>query len=128
MRSSAIRRSSATRKCAAKWATTTSTTLRKCYEGRVPGGADLVTYWFEKARAQIEAGQRTARRDWSPPTRYAAAPTGTVLDRIVGTTRIFEAWSDEEWINEGAAVRVSLVCIWQWRSARLDDAVTAESW
>ena len=30
--------------------------LRKCYEGRVPGGADLVTYWFEKARAQIEAG------------------------------------------------------------------------
>ena len=31
-------------------------TLRKRYEGRVPGGADLVTYWFEKARAQIEAG------------------------------------------------------------------------
>lgn len=24
--------------------------LRKCYAGRVPGGADLVTYWFEKAR------------------------------------------------------------------------------
>ncbi len=32
-------------------------TLRKIYEGRVPGGADLVTYWFEKARAQIEAGK-----------------------------------------------------------------------
>jgi len=25
--------------------------LRKRYDGRVPGGADLVTYWFEKARA-----------------------------------------------------------------------------
>ena len=25
--------------------------LRTCYDGRVPGGADLVTYWFEKARA-----------------------------------------------------------------------------
>ena len=24
--------------------------------------------------------------------------------------RIFNAWSDEPWINEGAAVRVSLVC------------------
>ena len=30
--------------------------LRDRYEGRVPAGADLVTYWFEKARAQIEAG------------------------------------------------------------------------
>ena len=28
--------------------------LRKVYEGRVPGGADLVTYWFEKARTAIE--------------------------------------------------------------------------
>ncbi|MEN9468057.1 MAG: hypothetical protein RL081_2058, partial [Pseudomonadota bacterium] len=27
-----------------------TTTLRKLYEGRVPGGADLVCYWFEKAR------------------------------------------------------------------------------
>ena len=34
--------------------------LRKLYEGRVPGGADLVCYWFEKARAKIEAGK--ARR------------------------------------------------------------------
>ncbi len=31
--------------------------LRSLYQGRVPGGADLVTYWFEKARAQIEAGK-----------------------------------------------------------------------
>jgi hypothetical protein len=31
-----------------------------------------------------------------------------VLERIVDTTRIFEAWSDEEWVNDGAAVRVSL--------------------
>ena len=31
--------------------------LRSLYQGRVPGGADLVTYWFEKARAQIAAGK-----------------------------------------------------------------------
>ncbi len=33
-----------------------------------------------------------------------------VLDRVVEESRIFEAWSDEPWIVEGAAVRVSLVC------------------
>ncbi len=33
-----------------------------------------------------------------------------MLARICDTSKIFNAWSDEEWINEGAAVRVSLVC------------------
>lgn len=33
-----------------------------------------------------------------------------VLDRIDQTGSIFEAWQDEPWINDGAAVRVSLVC------------------
>jgi type II restriction/modification system DNA methylase subunit YeeA len=31
--------------------------LRQLYSGRVPGGADLVTFWHERARAQIEAGK-----------------------------------------------------------------------
>ena len=34
-----------------------ATALRIKYNGRVSGGADFVTYWFEKARAQIEAGK-----------------------------------------------------------------------
>ena len=29
---------------------------------------------------------------------------------MVGDIRIFDAWDDEEWTIEGAAVRVSLVC------------------
>jgi type II restriction/modification system DNA methylase subunit YeeA len=85
------------------------TVLRKCYGGRVPGGADLVTYWFEKARAQIEAGIcRAAGLVTTNSIRGGA--NRKVLDRIVGSGRIFEAWSDEDWINDGAAVRVSLVC------------------
>ena len=32
-----------------------------------------------------------------------------VLDAIAKTTRIYEAWSDEGWVNNGVAVRVSLV-------------------
>lgn len=33
-----------------------TTALRRTYDGRVPGGADLVCYWFEKAWAQMSAG------------------------------------------------------------------------
>ena len=83
-------------------------TLRKTYDGRVPGGADLVTYWFEKARAQIEAGKLQGAGLVATNSIRGGA-NRKVLERIVGTTRIFEAWSDEEWVNDGAAVRVSLV-------------------
>ncbi|MGE4449146.1 MAG: class I SAM-dependent DNA methyltransferase, partial [Azospira sp.] len=82
--------------------------LRGCYAGRVPGGADLVTYWFEKARAQIEAGKLKAAGLVATNSIRGGA-NRKVLERICETTRIFEAWSDEEWVNEGAAVRVSLV-------------------
>ncbi len=176
--------------------------LRLCFEGRVPGGADLVTYWFEKARAQIEAGQcqraglvatQSIRKGSnqqvlariiidtppkSPDTsdhhefnhlrhpgtdRHAEEsghsagtsggggasdrqssgsardgrdfrePSGTDQSRFIAhqmddgrgdcrngdsspltshqhLIKIFNAWSDEPWINDGAAVRVSLVC------------------
>ncbi|MBZ0132736.1 MAG: class I SAM-dependent DNA methyltransferase [Rhodocyclaceae bacterium] len=83
--------------------------LRKCYEGRVPGGADLVTYWFEKARAQIEAGKCEAAGLVATNSIRGGA-NRKVLERIVSSGRLFEAWSDEPWINEGASVRVSLVC------------------
>jgi hypothetical protein len=48
-------------------------TLRKVYEGRVPGGADLVCYWFEKARKAIETNGLGARRGWLPPTPFVVA-------------------------------------------------------
>ncbi|PKO86353.1 MAG: class I SAM-dependent DNA methyltransferase [Betaproteobacteria bacterium HGW-Betaproteobacteria-12] len=83
-------------------------TLRQTYDGRVPGGADLVTYWFEKARAQIAAGKLQAAGLVSTNSIRGGA-NRKVLERIVETTRIFEAWSDEEWVNNGAAVRVSLL-------------------
>ena len=40
-----------------------------------------------------------------------------MLERINETGRIFHAWSDEPWVNEGAAVRVSLVCFSQCEEA-----------
>lgn len=83
--------------------------LRKVYDGRVPGGADLVTYWFEKARAQIEAG-KCQRAGLVATQSIRKGANQKVLARICDVTRFFNVWSDEEWINEGAAVRVSLVC------------------
>jgi len=103
--------------------------LRKCYQGRLPGGADLVTYWFEKTRAQIERSScQFAGLVATNSIRGGA--NQQVLTRICNTTRIFNAWSDEDWINEGAAVRVSLVCFGDVAGAVLDgkivDAIHAD--
>jgi len=82
--------------------------LRSCYKGRVPGGADLVTYWFEKARSQLELGK--ARHAGLVATNSIRQKRNRpVLERICKTGRIFNARSDEAWVNEGAAVRVSLI-------------------
>ena len=83
--------------------------LRAAYKGRVPGGADLVCYWFEKARARIETGH-TRCAGLVATNSIRGGANRKVLARISSQTPIFEAWSDEPWIVDGAAVRVSLVC------------------
>ncbi len=83
-------------------------TLFKLYEVRVPASSDLVCYWFEKARAQIEQGK--AKRAGFIATQAIRSPLNRhVLDRIKETGNIFLAWSDKEWVLDGAAVRVSIV-------------------
>ncbi|MDP1680825.1 MAG: hypothetical protein Q8L39_03505 [Burkholderiales bacterium] len=93
--------------------------LNRVYKDRVPGGADLVTYWFEKARAQLEAG-KAQRAGLVATQAIRAGSNRKVLERIVATAPIFEAWSDEPWINNGAAVRVSLVCFGDSKGTMLD--------
>ena len=89
--------------------------LRSTYTKRVPAGADLVCYWFEKAGRQIASGKaarvglvatNSIRGGWNLPA----------LQSATDGHRIFEAWGDEPWVNDGAAVRVSLICF-----ARCDD-------
>nr|MDP2191598.1 hypothetical protein [Rhodoferax sp.] len=179
--------------------------LDSVFTGRVPGGADLVCYWFDKARVQMQSGQLQAAglvatqairaganrtvlerllhisnsehnpdhgnsnirhaatgraiahsghstgtgrgrgaRDRQEPgqprdqgpfrqqtgefTRSTAhRPDGIEVDDGLDDRRgdvtgaqdllltvpplsIFNAWADEPWVNNGAAVRVSLVC------------------
>ena len=82
--------------------------LNSVYDQYVPGGADLVCYWFHKSRKQVAAGQLKAA-GLVATQAIRAGSNRKVLDAIVAEMRIFEAWSDEAWINDGAAVRVSLV-------------------
>lgn len=82
--------------------------IRQLYLGRLPGFTDLVCYWFENARSMIEAG--SVKRAGLVATNSIRKNTNLpVLKRIVATTRIFDAWSEEEWTVEGAAVDVSLI-------------------
>lgn len=82
-------------------------TLCKLYEGRVPGGADLVTYWFERARAQIAAG-RAKRAGLLSTNSIREGANREVLKRIKTSGDIFMAWSNRAWVLDGAAVRVSM--------------------
>lgn len=93
--------------------------LDSVFTGRVPGGADLVCYWFAKALKEIHHhGLGAAGLVATNSIRGGA--NRKVLEAIVAQSRVFEAWSDEPWINEGAAVRVSLVCFGHGDGARLN--------
>ena len=82
--------------------------LRAAYAGRLPGGVDLVCYWFERAREELAAG-RTERVGLVATQAIRKGASRSVLDRIQERATIFEAWSNEPWNLDGAAVRVSLV-------------------
>ena len=79
------------------------------YDGRVPAEADLVCYWFEKAGQQIASG-KAARAGLVATNSIRGGANRRALQAATATRRIFEAWSDEPWVIDGAAVRVSLVC------------------
>jgi type II restriction/modification system DNA methylase subunit YeeA len=86
--------------------------LRKTFFGRIGGNADLVCYWFEKAKSQIEKGS-SRRAGLVATNSIRRGANRKVLDNITRVITIFEARSDEKWILEGAAVRVSLICFGQ---------------
>jgi type II restriction/modification system DNA methylase subunit YeeA len=82
--------------------------LRRAYP-HVPGGVDLVAYWFARSWQQMQAGQIT-RAGLVSTNSIRGGANREVLKPIVEGGRIFEAWADEPWTVDGAAVRVSMVC------------------
>ncbi len=82
--------------------------LRSLYTGNVPGGSDLVCYWFERARALIESS-KAQRAGLIATNSIRQGANRKVLQRIEQSGSIFMAWSDRPWLLHGAAVRVSMV-------------------
>ena len=95
----------------------------------IPNTSDLCCYWFEQARHAVSdsikysGGFGTGPFGMGP---FGGAPANvrvgllatqgirggdnrTVLQRIKETGDIFMAWSDRDWILDGAAVHVSIV-------------------
>ena len=96
--------------------------LQRLYGDRIHGEADLVCHWFDKAERLVAAGG-IARAGLVATNSIRGGRNRPVLDRIVEQGAIFDAWSDEPWVIDGAAVRVSLVCFGNKQagpSARLD--------
>ncbi len=76
---------------------------------RIPNSSDLCCYWFEKARAQIAAGQ--SRRAGLLATQAIRFQSNRpVLTRIKESGDIFAAISDKDWVLDGANVHISIVC------------------
>jgi type II restriction/modification system DNA methylase subunit YeeA len=83
-------------------------TLFKLYEGRVPAFADLVCYWFERARELVADG-KTKRAGLLATQGIRGGVNRKVLERIKETGDIFWAQSDRNWVLDGAMVHVSMV-------------------
>ena len=84
--------------------------LFNAYRGLVPGEADLVAYWVAKVGQLLLSGQ--ARRAGLVSTNSVRGRSNRlVLDPLAEAGAIFNAWADEPWVIDGAAVRVSIICL-----------------
>ena len=83
--------------------------LFHAYAGQVPAEADLVCYWFARAQEAIGAGA-AARAGLVATNSIRGGANRRVLEPLAQAGAITDAWGDEPWTLDGAAVRVSLVC------------------
>ena len=83
--------------------------LQRLYGKRIHGDADLVCHWFDKAERLVTGGKLT-RAGLVGTNSIRGGRNRSVMDRIVERGSIYDAWSDEPWVVDGAAVRVSLIC------------------
>jgi type II restriction/modification system DNA methylase subunit YeeA len=82
--------------------------LRKVYRNTVPGGADLVTYWIAKGAESI-AVNRAQRIGFVSTNSIRGGVNREVTKWALKRSRLYFAWSDEPWVVDGAAVRVSMI-------------------
>ena len=83
--------------------------LRYLFNNRLPNFADLVCYWFERARGQL-VGDSTVRVGLLATSSIRGGANRVVLERIKQSGDIFMAWRERLWILEGATVHIAVVC------------------
>ena len=83
--------------------------LFSVFSSRVPPEADFVAYWFVKGWEAI-ADNGKGRAGFVATNSMRGGANRKTLEPIVADGIIFDAWSDEPWVLNGAAVRVSLIC------------------
>jgi type II restriction/modification system DNA methylase subunit YeeA len=101
--------------------------LFAAYVGHVPAEADLVVYWFAKAWERVATGN-AQRAGLVATNSIRGGANRRVLDAVTRRAVIYDAWDDEPWILDGAAVRVSLICFAAKKApgeVRLDGALVA---
>jgi type II restriction/modification system DNA methylase subunit YeeA len=79
------------------------------YAKRVPAEADLVVYWFAKVWERV-ASKNIQRAGLVATNSIRGGANRRVLDVLSHSGVIYDAWDDEPWVLDGAAVRVSLIC------------------
>lgn len=82
--------------------------LRLIYRARVSEFSDYVCYWFYKSLTQLH-NEKVTRVGLVATNSIRGGRNRLVLDEIVNDCGILDAWSDEPWVVDGAAVRVSLI-------------------
>jgi type II restriction/modification system DNA methylase subunit YeeA len=83
--------------------------LFQLYSDRIPSYSDYCCYWFEKSRHMLAIGD-TERVGLLATQGIRGGASRRVLERIKESGDIFMAHSDREWVLDGAAVHVSIVC------------------
>ncbi|MDP2260768.1 MAG: class I SAM-dependent DNA methyltransferase [Caulobacter sp.] len=105
-------------------------TLRAAYRGRVPGGADFVCYWVEKAwrvvGGSIPGAGSNRRAGFVTTNSIRGGASRKVLEPIADADAIMDAWADEPWALDGAAVRVSMVSFGEGFQSRRLEGVSAD--
>lgn len=82
--------------------------LRKAFNGRISERTDLVCYWFELARENV-IGKRTQRVGLISTSSIKSGLNVDILKKITDDMKIFMAWPERPWVQDGASVKVSIV-------------------